>query len=825
MLNIIGALLATVLAIALLIFGVYYGFRLLGLIFRGIGAVILHLARFVGGMVGDTARFIGAIIVAIVMVPLVIANVVIGRWSAAGHFGRAFQHEVTTAGACLYRVAIGHPLRLLMLHGVTEGLERRVPAIVAEAPTRDGPSKATGKYDGYKIAGSLKGGGSGGKLYIAEPDEVKRAAFERAGQSDVDRVVIKAFSLGDGSSLPQIVRESRALDSAKKLGLVLEHDLNDQRFFYVMRYVPGDSLGTVIRNMHAASEESGLDDRRLREGLSYVGDLLETLDAYHRGGLWHKDVKPDNIIVHDGQAHVVDLGLVTPLRSAMTLTTHGTEYFRDPELVRMALRGVKVHQVDGAKFDVYAAGAVLYCLLENEFPAHGGLSQVRKRCPEALRWVIRRSMAEYDQRYSNAAMMLEDLRAVGAAEDPYLLRAADLPSMRVGKPIPELDEPEPFVAPLPQTPAVPRPADAAKTPAVPPVPPAAVAGVQAEADAAPRRAPKIDVAGWWSGRYEVREGPDAPRRPRARAERRGAPTPRKTPPTPPTPKPVRPREERRPAHEQLEAARARADEIRQRAADRRGSPRRRKGAPRKDNTHGGHGVGVAVAITIVGVILGVRFMHDRGSTTVTKVEQHHEATVDAKEPSPDPASRAAALADALTRLEREIGAIEPASVSSELIAVQERLMSRLASMRDKLEEAQVSAAAAPITDRSVLLINDFSEPLDPEFRDAVASFTAQLEREKIDPLIGEIAADLEAKAVLLRAQRQLGSAELGFALRRWVAAEQDVDLLVWFEPGATDQGVEVRYGLYGPRSSAVAQGGIEAIARTASGKAIEFAGR
>ena len=36
----------------------------------------------------------------------------------------------------------------------------------------------------------------------------------------------------------------------------------------------------------------------------------------------------------DGRVQLVDLGLITPLASAMTLTTHGTEYFRDPELVR-----------------------------------------------------------------------------------------------------------------------------------------------------------------------------------------------------------------------------------------------------------------------------------------------------------------------------------------------------------------------------------------------------------------------------------------------------------------------------------------------------------
>jgi len=87
----------------------------------------------------------------------------------------------------------------------------------------------------------------------------------------------------------------------------------------------------------------------LRAALGFACDLISTLSTYHRGGLWHKDVKPDNIIVDGGpsaRAHLVDFGLVSSLRSAMTLTTHGTEYFRDPEMVRLALKGVKVHEVD-----------------------------------------------------------------------------------------------------------------------------------------------------------------------------------------------------------------------------------------------------------------------------------------------------------------------------------------------------------------------------------------------------------------------------------------------------------------------------------------------
>src|SRR4029453_19361728 len=104
-------------------------------------------------------------------------------------------------------------------------------------------------------------------------------------------------------------------------GLILEHELHEDRFFYVMRYVPGESLGLVTQRLHASAGGNGLGKRELSQVLEYAEDLLRTLIHYHAGGLWHKDVKPDNIIVSSGQAHLVDFGLVTPLRSAMTLTT------------------------------------------------------------------------------------------------------------------------------------------------------------------------------------------------------------------------------------------------------------------------------------------------------------------------------------------------------------------------------------------------------------------------------------------------------------------------------------------------------------------------
>ncbi len=432
-LGVLAVIVAAILAIFIVIYVLVPLLKgigwIIGKFFWLIGATIAHIFRFIIGMFRDTLRAIGAIPSGALFALLSVGSVVIGRWSSATHFARNMQHEFKTFMVCIYRVAIGHPLRLIGLASMLEGIEQRVPAALAEAPGSDKPNRRTGTFDGYTIVGSLPGGGSGGRLYIAEPKLETQGRIEKEMGHCPERVVIKSFAVADGSSLPQIVRESRALECAKQLGLILEHDLAPERFFYVMEYVPGENLAAVTRQLHSDTNDAGLDERRIHRVLSILSDVLSTLTVYHSGGLWHKDIKPENIIIHDGRAHIVDLGLVTPLRSAMTLTTHGTEYFRDPEMVRMALKGVKVHEVDGAKFDIYAAGAVLFFVLENTFPSHGGLSTVSNPCPDAIKWVVRRAMTDYSQRYASADMMLSDVKAVMQSQDIYGMKPVDLPSM------------------------------------------------------------------------------------------------------------------------------------------------------------------------------------------------------------------------------------------------------------------------------------------------------------------------------------------------------------------------------------------------------------
>jgi serine/threonine protein kinase len=719
-------------------------------IFRAVGWCVRHVFAFIGGEIKDTLRLVGSVITGVIFSLLVVANILIFRWSASAHFGRAFTAEIGAGAASIYRILVGHPARLLGLKSLVDGLEHRVPDAVAAAPTADKPSRRTGQFENYRIIGSLAGGGSGGKLYIAEPDQLKLAAFARGGQHDVQQVVIKSFSLRDGSSLPQIVRESRALDAAKKLGLVLDHELSPERFFYVMRYVPGESLGLVTQHLHAASPEGGLSHGQLAKALGYMEHLLATLSRYHEGGLWHKDVKPDNIIIHGQEAHLVDFGLITPLRSAMTLTTHGTEYFRDPEMVRMALKGVKVHEVDGARFDVYAAGAVLYSVVENSFPAHGGLSQLTKRCPDALRWIIRRAMTDYDKRYPTAAAMLADLGFLRRAADPFAVKPAELPSMSGREETPA--EPVVEVAREEFSFIPPRPFEAG---ARSPLRPAAVAAAVA-APLAERARPRLRVTNWWSGRYALDEevlrevaGGLAPSAQRRAGSAR------------PVGRPAAPRS----AAEQVRSARARAEARRLRARQRMVNHRYDKRSGRR------HASGVNVGV-VLSVFIFLAFCVGLAGLFITQEMKRHSRW-----------EREFAFAEAGAPVPTVPGAVAVADV-------------------EDVDSADFLPEMVPLSG-AVLVVNDLQTPLDPTVQAHLTGAVAAMRQAGLEVLgiLPGLALDHEAlestvemiaELQMLRGDRLLDDGDVDDELCDWLDDRDEADVLIWIEPAGEESEPNVR---------------------------------
>jgi serine/threonine protein kinase len=361
---------------------------------------------------------------------------------------REAQREVQGAGSAFYSFT-GRFLRWLGFGGLLERVERGLVASTRPTmPMETQTAEAVKHYkfqENYRVLGSLPGGGSTAKLFIVEPTEPRP---DWPGK----RFVLKYFDLRSGSRLDETMRESRSLQSARRIGAVLDYHFDEQAFYYVMPFYEGPTLAASVQARFADLEpDQWLAEPDARRLLGWFRSLLRQLADFHRAGVVHKDVKPDNVIVVGDDVRLIDVGLLTEITSTFTLTTHGTEYYRDPEMVRLALSGAKVYEVDARRFDIYSAGALLYHMLEGSFPACGPLSQFTRPVPFALQWMSAQAMADASKRYSSIDQLLDDLEAFlrrskrGRMDE---VKPADLPSFD-GQAQAEAYPPPPPPAPTP----------------------------------------------------------------------------------------------------------------------------------------------------------------------------------------------------------------------------------------------------------------------------------------------------------------------------------------------------------------------------------------
>ena len=135
----------------------------------------------------------------------------------------------------------------------------------------------------------------------------------------------------------------------------------DGLLFYVMPYVEGETL----RERLERERQLPVDD-----AVRIASDVAEALDHAHRHGVVHRDMKPANILLRDGQPLVADFGIALAVDAAggdrLTGTglSVGTPQYMSPEQAT-GDRAV------GPATDVYSLGCVLYECLAGEPPYTG----------------------------------------------------------------------------------------------------------------------------------------------------------------------------------------------------------------------------------------------------------------------------------------------------------------------------------------------------------------------------------------------------------------------------------------------------------------------
>jgi serine/threonine protein kinase len=248
----------------------------------------------------------------------------------------------------------------------------------------------------------------------------------RARHADGRVVALKVLRdelTADGAYKRRLAREARAAAEVDhpNLAQVLEAGEADGRVYLAVRYVDGRSLAERLR----------------AEGPLPVADLVRLaadvgagLDALHRRGIVHRDVKPANILLGaDGTAVLGDFGLAKG-RAYTVLTKPGqvlgTIDYLAPELIR--------GEPAGPPSDLYALGCVLFECIAGAPPFAGrgilriGMAHLEEEPgdPAAGRtdiapdvaWTVRQALAKDPARRPTNATALARMLRLAATGRP-----------------------------------------------------------------------------------------------------------------------------------------------------------------------------------------------------------------------------------------------------------------------------------------------------------------------------------------------------------------------------------------------------------------------
>ena len=197
--------------------------------------------------------------------------------------------------------------------------------------------------------------------------------------------------------------------------------------YYVMPYIEGESLRERLER------ESQLPiDEAIRHALS----IASALDFAHRQNVVHRDVKPENVMMFEGEAMVMDFGIAkSVIESGERSITQSGALFGPPAYVSPEQAAGAGH-VDG-RADQYSLAVVVYEMLAGERPFSGNtdleafskrfnetpppIRRLREGVPESVESALTKAMApDPDGRYANIGLFAQAIGA-GAIASPIVV--------------------------------------------------------------------------------------------------------------------------------------------------------------------------------------------------------------------------------------------------------------------------------------------------------------------------------------------------------------------------------------------------------------------
>jgi serine/threonine protein kinase len=211
-----------------------------------------------------------------------------------------------------------------------------------------GPAPVPNHIGRYKVIRRL-GGGTYGDVYLAHDTVMDRQVAVK---------VPSAWLVATERAREEFLREARSVARLQHEGIVRAYDFgqeSDKRCYIVYEFVEGESLAERIKPKRIEADPLSHD-----EAARIVAEVAEALHYAHLQEMFHRDIKPGNILLNrHGRPKVTDFGLAVheqDLAGERGILA-GTLHYMSTEQVRR-----ECHHIDG-RTDIYSLGVVLYELL------------------------------------------------------------------------------------------------------------------------------------------------------------------------------------------------------------------------------------------------------------------------------------------------------------------------------------------------------------------------------------------------------------------------------------------------------------------------------
>jgi serine/threonine protein kinase len=172
-----------------------------------------------------------------------------------------------------------------------------------------------------------------------------------------------------GKAIDRFFREARIAATLhhKNIVNILDYNISNNygQSYIAMEFVDGPSLRDIIEKKFSDTVDIALPD--VVQALDWISQLCDALDATHKKGIIHRDIKPDNVMIAPADlVKITDFGIVHIEEATFTPTGAliGTPRYMSPEQVHGG-------RID-ARSDIYATGIILYELLIGSPPFISG---------------------------------------------------------------------------------------------------------------------------------------------------------------------------------------------------------------------------------------------------------------------------------------------------------------------------------------------------------------------------------------------------------------------------------------------------------------------